>query len=460
MQLKGLMLLVAALLPINLPGDYGTLAASAHAQNTSFYNTQVKVRTDLCTAEENFAIAVHGGAVFEKGDYEIKLDHVHLVLKEARTLLAAGARGIEVIEAVIASMENSGIFNAGKGSFPNEEGKVEMDASIMDGSHQRAGAVASVETVRNPISAARLVMDKSRHVMLAGPDADSFVEQNGGEMIDDSYFRYGRQDFSNVPLPSNIVITPPGDDVSPVRTEFSGAWGGVAYGSLNFVLIVEEITSESAKVIWALGPHPYTGEGQYRRLSADFVDEGIQLTEADGMGGKTLTYQLNPDGVIRLTTKSPGEAAEEHQMHRISIPGTHRDGGTVGAVVRDRCGDLAAGTSTGGLEFKTPGRIGSSPIIGAGTYANNETAAISATGEGEFLMKHVVVYDIAAAMKYAGLTLNEAATNAINVELVSGGGRGGVIAVDKEGNISMPFNTVGMVRGRASDTLAPTVSVY
>ena len=129
-------------------------------------------------------------------------------------------------------------------------------------------------------------------------------------------------------------------------------------------------------------------------------------------------------------------------------------------MVRDRCGDLAAGTSTGGFGSKIPGRVGDVPIIGAGTYANNETAAISATGHGEFFMRHVVAHDIAAAMKYGGLSLQDAATKIIMVELVNKGGLGGVIAVDKDGNIAMPFNTEGMVRGTASNDLVPTVKVY
>ncbi len=154
------------------------------------------------------------------------------------------------------------------------------------------------------------------------------------------------------------------------------------------------------------------------------------------------------------------QATEKYKMHRIAIPGADHDGGTVGAVVRDRCGDLAAGTSTGGFGSKIPGRVGDVPIIGAGTYANNETAAISATGHGEFFMRHVVAHDIAAAMKYGGLSLQDAATKIIMVELVNKGGRGGVIAVDKDGNIAMPFNTEGMVRGTASNDLVPTVKVY
>ncbi len=131
-----------------------------------------------------------------------------------------------------------------------------------------------------------------------------------------------------------------------------------------------------------------------------------------------------------------------------------------GAVVRDRCGDLAAGTSTGGFGSKTPGRVGDSPIIGAGTYADNETAAISATGHGELFMRHVAAYAIVAAMKYKGLTLEQAATGLIEQELFRKGLRGGVIAVDRDANVAMPYNTEGIVRGAASNDLAPVVEVF
>ena len=449
---------IALLLGVPIQSNVKTGIKSVQAQESE--NPLTAVKQGHCEEDDKYAIAVHGGAVFQRSNQDRKVSYVQSVLTEAQKLLASGARGIDVVEAVIANMENSGVFNAGKGSIANEAGVIEMDASIMDGLHPKAGAVASVEAVRNPIAAARLVMDKSRHVMLVGPDADHFVKEKGGAMVDTAYFRYRGQNFSNVPLPDNIVITPPGDDVSPDRAKFSGIWGGVAFGSLNFILVVEEIAAESAKVIWALGPHQYTGDGQYRRLLAVFVDEGIQITEPAEMGGYTITYQLNPDGFLNVTAQKPGEATEKHKMRRIAIPGADHGGGTVGAVVRDRCGDLAAGTSTGGFDAKTPGRVGDSPIIGAGTYADNETAAISATGEGEFFMRHVVAHDIAAAMKYKGVSLDEAAKNVIKVELVNKGGRGGVVAVDKEGNVSMPFNTEGMVRGNASNNLAPTVKVY
>ena len=227
------------------------------------------------------------------------------------------------------------------------------------------------------------------------------------------------------------------------------------------MLVVEEIESEGAKVIYALGPHPELGPGLYMRLPALFVGEGLQVPEPSDIGGHIVTYRLNPDGTLAATGTRPDSAeVYETTFRRIPDPGAGDDGGTVGAVVRDRCGDLAAGTSTGGFGSKTPGRVGDSPIIGAGTYADNETAAISATGHGEFFMRHVAAYAIVAAMKYKGLTLEQAATGLIEQELFRKGLRGGVIAVDRDGKLAMPYNTEGMVRGAASNDMAPVVEVF
>ena len=147
-------------------------------------------------------------------------------------------------------------------------------------------------------------------------------------------------------------------------------------------------------------------------------------------------------------------------LRRYIIPEKEHGGGTVGAVVRDRCTNLAAGTSTGGFGSKVPGRVGDVPIIGAGTYADNETAAISATGHGEYFMRHVAAYAIAAAMKYKGVSLEDAATDLIKGDLARKNLRGGVIAVDRDGNVTMPFNTEGMVRGVTTNDLSPNVKVY
>lgn len=444
------------------------IAPATEAQTPGPGSLVAAVETGHCAADETFAIAIHGGAEFWRGDHGPKIAVAQGLLAEARAVLESGARAIDVVEAVVAAMEDSGHFNAGKGSIANQAGTVEMDAAIMDGRALDAGAVASVKAVRNPISAARLVMEESRHVLLVGPEADRFVRENGGAAVDPSYFHYGGRNFDNVPLPAEIAIVPPGDGVAPERAAFSGAWAGVFQGEMNHVLVVEEIgpagapdgAPSSAKVISALGPHPAIGEGQFRRLEGVFVEGGLKVSEPSDLGGYTTIYSLNPDGTLAARGSLPGEAPQEMTLERYSIPPKAQDGGTVGAVVRDRCADLAAGTSTGGFGSKAPGRVGDVPIIGAGTYADNETAAISATGHGEYFMRYVAAYAIVAAMEHKGLSLEDAATGLIEGDLARKGLRGGVIAVDRDGKVAMPYNTEGMVRGATTNDRPPSVEVY
>lgn len=451
-------LAVTALLLLGLAGPF---ASPAKATDTT--SPLAAIRTGLCQSDGTFAIAVHGGAVFWRGNHGPQIEFLHQALADARAVLAAGARALDVVEAVIAGLEDSGLFNAGKGSIANQAGVVEMDASIMEGRLLKAGAVASIKAVRNPIAAARLVMGKSPHVMMVGPDADGFVRDNGGAVVDASYFFYGGQNFSNVPLPDDVSITAPDAGVAADKARFSGTWAGTAEGSLNHVLVVEAVKPEGARVIYALGPYPFHGESLYRRLSAVFVDGGLQVTEPSDLsdlGSFVVTYRLNPDDTLTATATEAGSNEIAGTMTLRRLTGGRDNGGTVGAVVRDRCGDLAAGTSTGGFGSKTPGRVGDSPIIGAGTYADNETAAISATGHGELFMRHVVAYAITAAMKHKGLSLEAAASGLIERDLLRKGLRGGIVAVDRDGNVAMPYNTEGMLRGTASDARAPEVKVY
>jgi len=421
-----------------------------------------ELETGHCEVDSSFAIVIHGGAAFWRGAIHApKIPLMRQILTDARSLLANGARAIDVVEAAIASMESSGLYNAGKGAIANQAGEIELDASIMDGRQLQAGAVAAVSNLRNPIIAARLVMDKSQHVMMVGPNADRFIKQNGGAVADVSYYLHGGQNFSGVPLPDDMSILAADDSISPERTGYLGIWAGVIEGDFNHILVVEKTESDKAQVIYAQGPHPAWGKGFYRRLQGVFVDGVLQVKEPAEFGGYKLTYKLNPDDTLSLTGTHPDLPDGQGIMKRLpSRPGTDSNSGTVGAAVRDRCGDLAAGTSTGGFDSKIPGRVGDSPIIGAGTYADNETAAISATGHGEFFMRHVVAYDITAAMKYKGLSLEQAATNLIKKELLIKGLRGGVIAVDRDGNFAMTYNTAGMVRGVTTNTLEPTVKVY
>lgn len=243
--------------------------------------------------------------------------------------------------AAIAVLEDSPLFNAGKGAVFTYAGKNELDASIMDGSNLKAGAVAGVTTIKNPIKAAYAVMNQSEHVMLSGGGADAFAREQGLEIVDPSYF------------------------VDSARYQ------------------------------------------QYlRRRQAE--------------------------------KQHAGSAAQQEPEKKF---------GTVGAVALDQYGNLAAGTSTGGMSDKKYGRIGDSPVIGAGTYARNSTCAVSATGWGEFFIRLAVAHDISAMIEYAGLSLEEAADSVIMKKLPALGGDGGIIALDQSGNISMKFNTEGMYRG-------------
>lgn len=448
---------------VALIGVCGVVSA-AEAQTADAKDRLAAVERGLCDSDAIYALVVHGGAAFFRENHDLKLTYIQQTLTEARSALSAGARAIDVVEAVIAGMEDSGAFNAGRGGIANQAGVVELDASIMEGRELQAGAVASVRSVRNPISAARLVMDRSRHVMFVGPEADRFVRENGGATVEASYFLDGGENFDDVVLPDDIEVLSPGDTVAPEKAAFSGTWAGSWTGvPMKHMLVVEEIDPEGAKVIYAFGSNPFTpdGKGLYRRLPARFLDGALQVIEPSDIGGFTTTYRLNPDNSLTVTTakKDTGESYQT-TLHRLAVSRADQDGGTVGAVVRDRCGDLAAGTSTGGFGSKTPGRVGDAPIIGAGTYADNETAAISATGHGEYFMRHVAAYAIVAAMKHKGLSLEDAATNLIEDELARKGLRGGVVAVDRDGNVAMPFNTEGMVRGATTNDRSPSAEVY
>jgi beta-aspartyl-peptidase (threonine type) len=289
----------------------------------------------------NYTLVIHGGAgnitptnlpAGKASEFEAKLTEV---LRHGDSILKAGGTSLDAVESCVRMMEDCPLFNAGKGAVFNAEGKNELDAAIMDGKTGLAGAVAGVTTIRNPISAARAVMEKSNHVMLSGKGAEIFAAEQGLELVSPDYF-----------------FTQPRWD---------------AY----------------------LKAKAYTD-------SIDNIDK-------------------------------------KH--------------GTVGCVAVDQYGNLAAATSTGGMTFKKYGRIGDTPVIGAGTYADNKTCAVSATGHGEFFIRNMVAYDIAAIMKYKGLSVSEAAEVVVMHKLKSQGGTGGIIAVDRKGNVAMTFNTTGMFRG-------------
>lgn len=297
-------------------------------------------------------LVIHGGAGTIKRENmtpereKAYHDALKTALDSGYAVLERGGKSIDAVVAAIRVMEDSPLFNAGRGAVFTSDGKNELDASIMDGSNQMAGAVAGVTTIRNPITAAYAVMTKSNHVMLAGRGAEKFAEEQGLEIVDPSYF------FDST---------------------------------------------------------------RYRQL--------LRIKEREAGNQASLD-----------------DAFEDPYLN-------DRKFGTVGAVALDQFGNIAAGTSTGGMMNKRYGRIGDAPIIGAGTYANNTTCAVSSTGWGEFFIRLSVARDIAAMMEYAGLSLQEAADSVVMKKLPALGGDGGIVALDRQGNISMTFNTSGMYRG-------------
>ncbi len=298
-------------------------------------------------ARPEYALVIHGGAgniTRENLPDSMAAEYyreLQAALVVGHRILDTGGTALDAVEAVVRYLEDCPLFNAGKGAVFTAEGKNELDASIMDGATGMAGAVAGVTTLKNPISAARAVMEKSPHVMLAGKGAEAFAMQQGLEIVPPSYFH-------------------------------------------------------------------------------------------------------TPDRY-----KSWQEAKEKLDKK-----------GTVGAVALDKKGNLAAATSTGGMMMKQWGRIGDAPVIGAGTYASNQSCAVSCTGHGEYFIRNAVAYDLSARMQYAGTSLHNGAHEILHVKLKEQGGTGGLIAIDKNGNFVMDFNTTGMFRGYLLPTGETRVMIY
>jgi len=296
-----------------------------------------------------FAIAIHGGAgaiLRSKMTPEKERayrDALIESLTEGYDVLASGGSSLDAVQKAVNVMEDSPLFNAGKGAVFTYDGRNEQDACIMDGATRNVGAVAMLRRIKNPIVLARLVLEKSTHVLLAGEGAEEFARAHGMEFVDQDYF----------------------------FTEYR----------------------------WQ------------------------QLQDA--------------------LEKERGDASELTRLDHSVEDKT----GTVGAVALDRHGNLAAATSSGGMTNKRAGRIGDTPMIGAGTYADNETCAVSATGVGEYIMRALVAYDIAALMMYKNMTLADAADEVVMKKLTALGGSGGGVAIDRLGNIAMPLNSEGMYRG-------------
>ncbi len=319
----------------------------------------------------NAIIAIHGGAgalsrdVMTAQQEAAYLDALEQILAQAGALLEKGGSAVDAVSLAVSLLEDCPLFNAGRGAVFTSAETHEMDAAIMDGADLRCGSVATISTVRNPILAARAVMETSPHVFFSGKAAEDFAQAAGLEMVEPDYFSTEER-----------------------RQQLDRVRGT---GSASFVL-------------------DHDAMAQQKKAAAP-LDEDRKL-------------------------------------------------GTVGAVALDNAGNLAAATSTGGMTNKQPGRVGDSPIIGAGCYANNRTCAVSSTGTGEMFIRCVAAYDVAAQMEYADRDLAQAADSVVFDKLPAIGGIGGLIAVDAKGNVVLPFNSEGMYRGYARVGEAPVVAIY
>ena len=307
-------------------------------------------------------LAIHGGAgtILKSQMTDEKEQAYKQALQESLLagyqVLASGGTSTEAVVAAIRCMEDSPLFNAGKGAVFTHDKTHELDASLMEGRTHKAGAIAGVSTIKNPIVAAKHVMENSEHVLLAGKGAENFAQKQGLDIVNPEYF----------------------------DTDF-----------------------------------------RYQQLLSIIDSETTQLDHSD--------------------------KAQENGEKKF---------GTVGAVALDQYGNLAAGTSTGGMTNKRYGRVGDTPIIGAGTYADNATCAVSATGHGEFFIRYAVAYDIVALIRYQQLSVKDAAQKVIDKLADIEPDTGGVIALDAQGNVTMPFNTEGMYRGYMQEGGQPQVFIY
>lgn len=316
------------------------------------------MRKAKTSSMKTYGIAIHGGAgtILRSNMTAEKEENYKAALQHALDLgyrcLEQGGTSVEAVRITVMSLEDSPLFNAGKGSVFTAEGTHEMDASIMDGKNREAGAVSAIQGVKNPIDAAHKVMMHSDHVFLTGRGAEEFCKLNNCAIEEESYF-------------------------------------------------YDEFRYQQWKKL--------QGTDSFQLDHAKIVDEKF---------------------------------------------------GTVGAVALDQHGNIAAATSTGGMTNKKYGRVGDSPIIGSGVYAHNLTCAVSCTGSGEYFIRNVTAYDVSCLMEHKGLSLDEASNEVVHKRLLELNGDGGLIAIDTQGNISMPFNTEGMYRAMKKSTGEMTVSIY
>ena len=304
-----------------------------------------------------YSLAVHGGAgtILKTNMTPEKEAAYHAGLRRAldagETVLRAGGSALDAVTASVWALEDEPLFNAGRGAVFTDQGEQEMDAAVMDGRDRRAGTVASIFGPKNPVLAARAVMEHTVHVTMTGPNALAVARKAGLEFAGKDYF--------------------------------------------------------------------------FTQARWDALQETLRLKKAG---------------------EDDGDPARRH--------------GTVGAVARDQDGNLAAATSTGGWTGKAAGRIGDTPVIGAGTFADNATCAVSGTGHGEIFMRWTAASEIAARMRHAGESLEQAARHVVMVDLKENDGSGGVIAIDRDGNITLPFNSEGMYRGSVRSGEQPQTAIY
>ncbi|WP_083927660.1 isoaspartyl peptidase/L-asparaginase family protein [Niabella aurantiaca] len=323
------------------------------------------VTSQQLPGQGQYVLLIHGGAgtilrsKMTSGKEKVYREALEAALKAGYAKIKDGQPALEAVQAAIRIMEDNPLFNAGKGAVFTHGGRNELDAAIMDGNTRKAGAVTGVTTIKNPIDAARAVMERSEHVMLSGKGAEQFAKQCGLTIVRPKYF--------------------------------------------------------------------YTEE-RWQGLQKAIRDEA-------------------PKTKVGHRQQQPGTGFPDYKF------------GTVGAVALDRNGNLAAGTSTGGMTNKRFGRIGDSPVIGAGTYASNKTAAVSCTGWGEYFIRNVAAYDLSALMEYKSMPVKEAG-DAVITKIGSSGGNGGLIALDRNGNAAMPFNTAGMYRAAITKDGKITIFLY
>ena len=309
-------------------------AAIVFALALAFSPHALAAEATRCDAHKAFAVVAHGGVISKPTEDEGRLAAMKQALTKARAALSKGAASLDVVETIVRSFEDSGIFNAGRGAIVNAGGFAEVDASIMDGRTLSSGAVASMTGIKNPVTAARLVMEESPHVLMVGDRGEIYVKSLGAESVSPGYF-----------------------------------------------------------------------------------------------------------------VKNKKQAAEPPH-------------GTVGAVALDRCGHIAAATSTGGFGVKVPGRVGDSPIVGAGVYANDEVGGFSATGHGEIFIRFSIAKDVADRMQYGGQSIDEAMKAGIKDRLTAMKEEGALIGIDRDGHVVTMWSGTGLFRGFATESEAPVVALH